>query len=328
MSGVHKWVYRTAFAVIFIAVLIIAADIVVLIFSDRSDAQYMRGPTPSDAAPEITVLPSEAVSMPNFVTDPETSRVTTAVTTGTASTETSRSAETTDEKPIEPEHTEPPIVPEEPLPPHSYAGQLPERETVTDDYFANAVFIGDSRTVGFCNFTGISPYCYARVSLNIKSVLTSRFIEDSSVNPPAVRTVLETVGEYPNSFGKIYISFGVNEYSMPGNLFITCYEHFIGELIALLPEGTPIYVQSVLPINEKQAIANGYNVKNSQLIGFNDLLVEMCGNYDGVYFVNTAEAVIENDLFVLPDRVSNDGIHMNKSTCDKVKDYLYTHTAD
>lgn len=234
----------------------------------------------------------------------------------------------------EPDGTQPPLPAEtepvetvgsEPFT-YKFAAQLPEREAVDESYFQNALFIGDSRTVGFCNFTGITKYCYARVALNIKSVLTIAFIEDSSGGTTVTRTILDTVKAYPKSFGKIYISFGINEYSMSGTTFIACYEYFINALRDVLPEGVPIYVQSVLPVNEKAEGPKGYQVKNSQLDAFNKLLADMSQRL-GIYFINTAEAVTAKDSFTLPSGIANDGVHLNKSTCDIVHDYLFTHTA-
>lgn len=209
---------------------------------------------------------------------------------------------------------------------YTFAGQLPVSNTADETYFTNALFIGDSRTVGFCNFTGIAKYCYARVSLNIKSVLTTAFIEDNSSGTTVTRTVLDTVKAYPKSFDKIYLSFGVNEYSWVGTTFIACYEYFINSLRDILPEGVPIYVQSVLPVDEKVSDRNGYSVHNNQLDAFNILLADMAQRLD-VYFVNTAEAVTADDSFSMPSGFASDGVHLNKSTCKKIQDYLFTHTA-
>jgi lysophospholipase L1-like esterase len=82
----------------------------------------------------------------------------------------------------------------------------------------------------------------------------------------------------------------------------------------------------VLPVNEKAEEQKGYHVKNSQHDAFNTLLADMSQRL-GIYFVNTAEAVTAKDSFTLPSGIANDGVHLNKSACDKVYDYLFTHTA-
>lgn len=273
-------------------------------------------PRPSPSEEESCEVPNVKVGMPN---PPETEPVTTQQPDPAKT-------EPPETKPPEPAETEPGDTVGSGIWTYKFTAQLPQSEPVNETYFQNALFIGDSRTVGFCNFTGITKYNYARVALNIKSVLTTAFIEDNSSGTTVTRTILDTVKVYPKSFDKIYISFGINEYSWSGTTFIACYEYFINALRELLPEDVPIYVQSVLPVNEKAEEQKGYHVKNSQLDAFNILLADMSQRL-GIYFVNTAEAVTAKDSFTLPSGIANDGVHLNKSACDKVYDYLFTHTA-
>lgn len=265
-----------------------------------------------EAEPAETIPPAETEPAEKAETEPA---------------ETIPPVETESAETIPPAETEPAEIPDSGKWEYTFAGQLPVSNIPDETYFKNALFIGDSRTVGFCNFTGIAKYCYARVSLNIKSVLTAAFIEDNSSGTTVTRTVLDTVKAYPKSFDKIYISFGVNEYSWTGTTFIACYEYFINSLRDVLPEGVPIYVQSVLPVDEKASVQNGYRVNNKQLDAFNILLAAMAERLD-VYFVNTAEAVTAGDSFSMPSGFASDGVHLNKSTCVKIKNYLFTHTAN
>ncbi|MHB1150884.1 MAG: GDSL-type esterase/lipase family protein [Eubacteriales bacterium] len=285
--------------------------------------------SPETKVPETEPAETEPPETEPAETDPpaETEPAETDPPAETEPAETRPPAETEPAETRPPAETEPVVNPDSEIWKYAFAGQLPVSSKVDDTYFKNALFIGDSRTVGFCNFTAIAKYCYARVSLNIKSVLTTEFIEDSSSGTTITRTVLETVKAYPKSFGKIYISFGVNEYSWAGTTFIACYEYFINSLRDVLPEGVPIYVQSVLPVDENVSVKNGYHVNNNQLDDFNGLLADMAERLD-VYFVNTAEAVTAEDSFSLPSGYASDGVHLNKSTCLKIQDYLLTHTAN
>ena len=278
----------------------------------------------AEIAPSSVLAGEDTESYPPYLIESETEPDSQTTDTSGNESESYSGGESSSSRVTERE-TEPPIE----IDPLSlvYPNQIPQSDAVGADYFSRALFIGDSRTVGFCNYTNISKYSYAMVSLNIKSVLTASFIEDrdKTTGAAVTRTVLDTLKLYPNSFDKVYISFGVNEYSWQGNLFITCYEYFLDRLEEILPEGTLIYVQSVLPVNEKQSFAAGYSVRNSQLQNFNVLLAEMAARR-GVNFVNTAEAVYENGAFALASGAAGDGIHLNKSACLTVRDYLFTHT--
>jgi len=324
MNFLAALIYRAAVCVICLSVFLVAIDIYTFSTTtpDSGKQNKKSGLLPSQAQPEKQAKPSDTVLIPDFLTT-ESESNSESETANSSETENDTETETT---PPETEKQE--IIDQPVLPIYIYNSQLGESAEVDDSYFSKALFIGDSRTIGFCNFTNISPHCYARVSLNVKSVLTTAFVEDFSTEPATVRTVADAIRAYPDSFDKVYIGFGINEYGMASNVFISCYKNFIGELIDILPEGTPIYIQSILPINETKAKLNGYRVKNYQLSEFNDLLAEMCTQYENVHFVNIAEAVITEDSFTLPADASNDGIHMNKSTCEKIKYYLYTHTAE
>lgn len=280
-------------------------------------------PEPAETEP-VETEPVETEPADSHPAETEPAEIKPAAVVRPAETEPAAVKPTAVTKPEEPESTPDPSAADWK---YSFAGQIPESDSVDAAYFKNALFIGDSRTVGFCNFSGIAKYCYARVSLNIKSVLTAAFIEDNSSGKTVARTVLDTVRAYPKSFDKIYVSFGVNEYSWPGTTFIACYEYFIKELRDILPENVPIYILSVLPVDEKAAQRNGYYVHNSQLDAFNSLLSDMSGKL-GVHFVNTAESVTAEDAFSLPEGLAGDGVHLNKPACLTIKDYLYTHTAE
>jgi len=333
-------IYRIFTFTIFIMILIFIAGSLNL--SAKLDYNRFKPYKPNVMLPSPRPAPSEASSsdMPHSpeTKSPETEPAETEQPVETEPAETKPPAETEPAETRPPAETEPAETrpPAETLPvmnpdsekwKYTFAGQLPVSNKVDDTYFKNALFIGDSRTVGFCNFTGISKYCYARVSMNIKSVLTTAFIEDNSSGTVITRTVLDTVKAYPKSFGKIYISFGVNEYSWSETTFIACYEYFINSLRDVLPESVPIYVQSILPVEEKVSDKNGYRVNNNQLDVFNGLLADMAERLD-VYFVNTAEAVTAEDSFSLPSGYAGDGVHLNRSACLKIQDYLFTHTAN
>ena len=213
----------------------------------------------------------------------------------------------------------------EKLKPSYFDNQLPESAAVDDDFFSKAVFIGDSRMVGFCNSAGLSKYCYAAVSLNIKTVLTQSIITDTSGGTTVTRTVLEMLNAHPDWYDKVYIGFGINEYSMLGTSFVKCYEYFIGQIRAALGDDIPIYVEAVFPVNEEKALAKGYKVTNEAVRDKNLLLADLTKRLD-VYFVNIAEAVCKEDCFELIDNASNDGVHVGYAANLQIASYLKTHT--
>ena len=77
---------------------------------------------------------------------------------------------------------------------------------VDDDYFSDAVFIGDSRTVGLHDYGGLDDSTfYATVGMNIYNLWTEKFCE---VNGEKV-TLEEALKA--KQYGKVYFQIGINE---------------------------------------------------------------------------------------------------------------------
>lgn len=198
---------------------------------------------------------------------------------------------------------------------------VPESEPVGDDYFADAVFIGDSRTVGMMTYSGVKSHFYAKVSLNIFSVLHTRFLV-----PPEggdnLLTVLEALEKYP-VFSKVYICFGVNELGYNPTSFINAYEYFLDQVMQRLPNAT-IYIQSIIPVTKEAAAKSKYGVTNEAIVRNNALLLDLAKK-KGVYYVNVYEIFAGEDGALDPS-LSSDGIHLGKEGIKMQMDYLRAHT--
>ena len=198
---------------------------------------------------------------------------------------------------------------------------VPESEPVGDDYFADAVFIGDSRTVGMMTYSGVKSHYYAKVSLNIFSVLHTEFLV-----PPEggdnLLTVLEALEKYP-VFNKVYLCFGVNELGYNPTSFINAYEYFLEQVMQRLPDAT-IYIQSIIPVSKEAAAKSKYGVTNEAIVRNNALLLDLAER-KGVNYVNVYEVFAGKDGTLDPS-ISSDGIHLGKEGIKMQMDYLRTHT--
>lgn len=199
--------------------------------------------------------------------------------------------------------------------------EVPESEAVDDSYFADTVFIGDSRTVGLMTYSGVKSYYYAKVSLNIFSVLHTKFLTDSDGD---MLTALETIEKYP-IFKKVYICFGINELGYNPTSFINAYEYFTERVIELLPDAT-IYIQAILPVTAEVSAKNRYGVNNDAVVEFNTLLSELAQE-KGLHYVNVYEEFAGTDGALDPD-LTGDGIHLGKTGIERQMQYFRTHTID
>ena len=82
-------------------------------------------------------------------------------------------------------------------------------QTVTEDYFNDAAFIGDSRTVGLFEYGGIEERAdfYAKISLTIYNVFTELLAKDEETGKKITAEEALTKKQY----GKVYLMLGINE---------------------------------------------------------------------------------------------------------------------
>lgn len=148
--------------------------------------------------------------------------------------------------------------------------------TVEPSYFDDALFIGDSRTVGiyeygvlkdadfFCN-VGMSVYSVHKAEVNIPSV-----------GKTTLTKLLET-GKY----GKVYIMLGMNELGYSFNKTISKYEELINEVRALQPDAV-IYLQANLRVTKNRSESDSiYN--NTKINRINSAVAAYANNKDIFY---------------------------------------------
>lgn len=201
---------------------------------------------------------------------------------------------------------------------NDYNSIVPESESVTDDYFNDAVFIGDSRTEGFILYNGLS---------NVTSLTAKGLMVDTAFTRPAINmngeklTVMKALSKI--KFNKVYIMLGINELGWAySDIFIKKYAEIV-DYIKEINSEAQIYVQSILPVSyEKSSSDKIYN--NNNINNYNKLILEMTKDKQ-VYYLDVAEA-IKDDGGNLPVDASLDGIHLKKEYCQKWYDYLKTHT--
>ena len=236
-------------------------------------------------------------------TDPEHSSQTQTESAETLPVTTTQAPETTTAAP--PETTAPPT-------------EQNDSEAVTDEYFSDALFIGDSRVEGLQLYGNIkSATYYTAKGLTVTELQTKSFIK----TPNGKKTLKEMLGAH--KFGKIYIKLGVNELGWPYPAkFAEAYGKLLDQIIELQTDAL-IYVQSILPVTAKKS-ADGNVYTNKKINTFNEKIVDLCTERDLIY-LNVRDAVMNEDG-MLPEDASGDGVHLNKKYCALWCDYLRTHT--
>lgn len=182
--------------------------------------------------------------------------------------------------------------------------EIPVREvSASDDYFNDAVFIGDSRTEGFKMLSGPLNAVY----------LTSIGLKVDTV-------AVETLREVP--FEKVFIMLGINELGwVYSELFIEKYGELIDNIKKIEPQAQ-IYIQSILPVSKERSESDSiYN--NENINKYNELIQQMAADKN-IFYLNVAECVTDEEGYLYSD-ASTDGIHLNKKYCDQWFEYIKTH---
>lgn len=212
-----------------------------------------------------------------------------------------------------------PIRTVQPMPEnYDYTMPVPENgDPVDDSYFADAVFLGDSRMEGFAMQCGLSNItCYAYKGLTTESVFTSEVIYKDGEKMTAMDALRET------DFAKVYIMLGINETGWPK---AEAYPQYYGKIVDAIREirsDAVIYAMSIIPVSKTVSETHEY-AKNDKINLYNELLRGMCAEKE-VFYIDLSFMAGEDGA--LPEGAARDGIHVGYDLCKEWLAYLRTHT--
>lgn len=211
-----------------------------------------------------------------------------------------------------------------PTPEPDWSAPVPRGEAADqEEWFADAVFIGDSRVDGFRLFSGVTPDAafLVHTGITVFEVLDGKEVIREGGRKVSI---LDALGE--KSYGKVYISLGINElgYRSPEK-FADAYGELIDAVRAVQPDAL-LYVQSILPVNTAKCAANDQfsYVTNENIAAYNEALAALCEEKK-VRRLDAAEVLADETGEVLQE-LSADGVHFKKEGYVKWLDYLTTHT--
>lgn len=185
---------------------------------------------------------------------------------------------------------------------------------VSNEFFNDTAFIGDSRTEGLMLYTGLENAAfYTSKGLTVEQFFSKAVIkkgEDKVTIPAAMEGT---------SYKKVYIMLGLNELGWSyESVYVEKYGQLIDKVKELAPEAT-IYIQSVLPVTKEKSDSDAI-FNNPKVNHYNELLQKLAAD-KGVRYLAVNESVGLDDG-ALPAEATTDGIHLNKSYCLKWLNYL------
>ncbi len=185
---------------------------------------------------------------------------------------------------------------------------------VDESYFDDALFIGDSRTVGLRDYTDLSQHgdFLCETSLTIHKVFKQEFKGKGTLEE-----VLQT-----KDYGKIYLMVGINELGTGTTEdFMAKYTEVVEKLKELEPEAK-IIIQANMHVtaerNESDAIFNNGNISAR-----NHAIATLADN-EQIFYIDVNEVVCDENG-CLSGEYTYDQIHLLGKYNDLWKQFLMQH---
>lgn len=208
--------------------------------------------------------------------------------------------EPTDPALIQTEATGDPVQTEQSVPetqwtPTSIYEQAPE------GYFDDALFIGDSRTVGLEIYGNIPGATFLAVSGGGLYSVPYQYVDVAGYGEV---TLDELLDHY--SFGKIYLMLGVNDLWEDRDSNVQAYRNLLDKILEKQPDAI-VYAQANLQVSEAFSAGNSY-VNRANVNWFNQQIRMMADN-DRVYYLDVNLVFVDYNGYLAPI-YTGDGLHL------------------
>lgn len=195
--------------------------------------------------------------------------------------------------------------------------EIREFQTVEKDYFSDAIFIGDSRTVGLHDYGGLDDAVfYATVGMNVYDL----WEKEHCVIDGKKMSLEQLLSS--RKFKKIYFQIGINEMGR-GTVdgFIEAYRQSIEKFHELQPEAV-IFIQGIMKVaktkSEQDAIFNneGIEERNQRIAELEDK--------KNIFYLDMNEVVCDEEGNLRSD-LTFDDVHLYGSKYDAWVQFLLEH---
>ena len=195
--------------------------------------------------------------------------------------------------------------------------------SVEDSYFADAVFLGDSRTVGMYEYGGLKDIStfYASTGLNIYKLMEAKIVEVSYQKEKI--SVEQALQE--NRFEKIYLMIGINEMGIGTvDSFMEKYREVVARIRELQPEAI-IYLQGIMKVTTERS-AKGDYIHNEGIEARNAEIAKLADNI-WIYYLDVNSCICD-ESGGMESSYTYDGVHLKAQYVTIWKDYLKTHAVE
>ncbi|MBR1530092.1 MAG: DUF2829 domain-containing protein [Oscillospiraceae bacterium] len=194
------------------------------------------------------------------------------------------------------------------------AEPLPLRFVTSEpSYFDDALFIGDSRTVGLCNYGNLPNADYFCTG----GLAAYQILDGETIDGSTLREVLSE-----NEYGKIYVMLGLNEIAFGVEEFGT----HIQELYNMIQEEAPdalIFMMANLHITQTFSEESS-SISNADLNQANEYIKNLTDGVNSFYI--DVNPLFDDENGYLSADYSGDGSHISGYDYARWTDWLCTQT--
>ena len=209
--------------------------------------------------------------------------------------------------------TAPESVPPETAPPQTEPAQ-PSGADMSDDFFADAAFVGNSLIEGMRLYSGLTSCDY--YSANSLSVMAINSTHCVKLENGGSGTIFQGLAQH--QYGKIYLLFGINEIGYDTASFIKAYGGMLDKIREIQPDAT-IYIMSLTPVSKaKSDSSSTFNM--TRVNAFNNALSDLASE-KGCRYLDVCSALAGEDGY-LPANCTSDGIHFTAGVYQTWVTYL------
>ncbi len=195
--------------------------------------------------------------------------------------------------------------------------------TVDNSYFDDAVFIGDSRTVGMYEYGGLEETStfYASTGLTIYKMFDSAIV--SVPGQKKKITVEEALSE--KQFAKIYLMIGINEMGT-GTVesFMKAYGEAVQHLQELQPDAI-IYLQAIMKVTTERSAQGDYI--NNEGIEARNTEIEKLADDEKIFYLDV-NPLICDETGGMAASYTYDGVHLKAQYISIWLDFLKEHAVE
>lgn len=183
-----------------------------------------------------------------------------------------------------------------------------------DSFFSDTLFIGDSRTVGLCEYSGLTTATFfADTGMSVYKVLQNQ------VSVPGLGTMSLEKLLQEKTFAKVHLMLGINELGYDLNTTVNAYAAVLDIIRAYQPDAL-IYMGANLHVGKYRSDTDTV-INNAAIDRFNNAVAALADG-ETIFYVDV-NPLFDDDTGNLRTDLSGDGTHVYGSCYPQWAQWLY-----